>query len=75
MFGFLDHMKGMQSSCDVGGGFWGCFLIFIGFRGKVDEIWQSSTCLHVQEALYHIAKLEFGQLAVKLQRLHSCLNR
>ncbi len=37
MFGFLDHMKGMQSSCDVCGGFWGCFLIFIGFGVKVYE--------------------------------------
>lgn len=37
VFGFLDHMKGMQSACDVCGGFWGYFLIFIGFRGIVDE--------------------------------------
>ncbi len=37
MFGFLDHMKGMQSACDVCGGFWGLFSHIYGFRGIVDE--------------------------------------
>ncbi len=51
------------------------FSYLLDLEWKFMKIWQSSTCPHIQEALYHIAKLEFGQLAVNLQRLHSCLNR